>query len=202
MSPKKDKGDGMRRETPNKDEAIVQTALDLGATDAKVIKGVQVVIGNWVRLKCQYGCPYFGKTLTCPPFTPSTDEVRKLISEYETILLVKFEQTPVSENTGGSEFMKEFEKRERDVNSATLKIEKQLFLDGYYKAFALEPGRCNRCSDCAKEPGKCRFPAEARPAPESLAIDMFGTVENACWRLKVKTSLFQSWTNYALILVE
>jgi predicted metal-binding protein len=98
--------------------------------------------------------------------------------------------------------MKEFEKREREVNNATLKIEKQLLLKGYYKVFALEPGRCNRCSECVREPGKCRFPAEARPAPESLAIDMFGTVKNAGWGLEVKTDLFQSWTNNALILVQ
>jgi predicted metal-binding protein len=125
-----------------------------------------------------------------------------MLSEYRTILLVKFEQTPISGKSGGNEFIKEFDKRQREVNNTTLKIEKELMLKGYYKVFALEPGRCNRCSECVKEPGKCRFPAEARPAPESLAIDMFGTVENAGLGLEVKTNTFQSWTNYALILVE
>ena len=162
----------------------------------------QVVIGNWVRLKCQYGCPDFGKTLTCPPFTPPTEEVRKILSEYGKILLLRFEQSSITEDIGDNEFMKEFEKRQREINDVTLKIEKKLLLRGYYKVFALEPGRCNLCSECAREIGKCRFPSEARPAPESLAVDMFGTVKNAGWSLEVKTNLFQSWTNYALILVE
>ena len=203
MSPKKEISHGSRRESSNQDDdAVVQIAMSLGATDAKLITESQVVVGNWVRLKCQCGCPYFGKTLTCPPFTPPIEEVRKMLSEYGRILLVKFEQEPISENTDSDKFMEEFEKRQREVNSATLKIEKQLMLKGYYKVFALEPGRCNRCAECAKEPGKCRFPAEARPAPESFAIDVFGTVENAGWGLEVKTNQFQSWINYALILVD
>jgi predicted metal-binding protein len=186
----------------NDDEAIVRTALHLGASDAKLITSDQVILGNWVRAKCHYGCPYFGKTLTCPPFTPSIDEVRNILSEYEKILLMRFEQIPITENPNENEFVKEFEKRQTEANDATLNIEKQLLLKGYYKVFALEPGRCNRCSDCANETGKCRFPLQARPAPESFAIDMFKTVENAGWCLEVKTKLSQSWTNYALVLIE
>jgi predicted metal-binding protein len=130
------------------------------------------------------------------------DEVKKTLSEYQRILLVKFEQAPIAEHTDNGKFMQEFEKRQREVNDVTLKIETQLMHDGYKKAFALEPGRCNLCSECATEIGRCRFPLQARPAPESLAIDLFETVKNAGWSLEVKTSLSQSWINYALILVE
>jgi len=181
---------------------ISKLALELGASESKMIAPDSVVVREWVRLKCQYGCPEFGKRLTCPPFSPTVDRVRRALSEYNKILVVKFEQSPISKRIGAEGFMKELNKRERKVNEITLRIEKQLVLKGYYKAFALEPGVCNRCKDCALQQGKCRHPREARPSPESLAIDMFSTVKNAGWNIEVKTDVYQSWTNYALILLE
>nr|MDO8133614.1 DUF2284 domain-containing protein [Candidatus Njordarchaeum guaymaensis] len=188
---------------PNQeDNSISKLALDLGASESKMISPDSVVIREWVRLKCQYGCPEFGKRLTCPPFVPTVDQIRRALSGYNKILILKFEQPPISKRIGAEGFMKELNKRERKVNEITLKIEKQLVLKGYYKAFALEPGVCNRCKECALQQGKCRHPKEARPSPESLAIDMFLTAKNAGWNIEVKTDVHQSWTNYALILLE
>jgi predicted metal-binding protein len=182
---------------------ITGMAIDMGATDAKLISPSQVVVSNWVRLRCQFGCPNFSKRLTCPPFTPPIDEIKDMLSEYKKILLLKFEQPPISRETGtGDDFVKELNKRENLVNDRTLKIERELMLMGYYKVFALEPGMCNRCTECVVQPGKCRHPTEARPAPESFAIDVFQTVRNAGWRIEVKTDQFQSWAHYDLILIE
>ncbi len=41
-------------------------AVRLGAAEAKMIKAGDVVVRDWVRLKCQYGCGGYGKRLTCP----------------------------------------------------------------------------------------------------------------------------------------
>ncbi len=196
--PKHDK----ERNVTHDDEELIQKASALGAEGAKLIKPDQVTVSEWVRFKCQYGCPFFGKKLTCPPFTPSVDQVEKMLSEYHKILLLKFEQ-PSTKEKDGDDFIKEFNKRQKTVNDITLKIERELLmLKGYYKVFALEPGTCNRCDECVLQEGKCRFPTEARPSPESLAIDIFQTVKNAGWSMEVKTNLNQNWTNYALILIE
>lgn len=203
MSSPSQGGAANRSRAPVQESIVIsKLALDLGASESKLISPDSVVIREWVRLKCQYGCPEFGKRLTCPPFTPTVDQVRRILSEYSRILIVKFEQQPISKKTGAEGFMKEFNKRERKVKETTLKIEKQLVLKGYYKAFALEPGECNRCKECVAQQGKCRHPREARPSPESLAIDMFSTVKNAGWNIEVRTDMYQSWTNYALILLE
>jgi predicted metal-binding protein len=180
---------------------IIAVARVLGNVDAKLIKPNQVSVREWVRLKCQYGCDLYAKKLTCPPFTPTVEETKRMLSEYHEILLLKFEQYPITEKDH-IRFMEELNKREDQANDKTLKIEKELMLKGYYKAFALEPGTCNKCNECAARPGECRFPAVARPTPESLAIDMFETVKNAGWQMEVKTAPNQNWTNYALILVE
>nr|MDO8099417.1 DUF2284 domain-containing protein [Candidatus Njordarchaeota archaeon] len=184
------------------DNALIKMAADMGAADARLIEPTNVVVSEWVRLKCQYGCPSFGKRLTCPPFTPTIDEVKRTLSEYSRILIVKFDQPPISKKIGAEGFVKEFNRRQRRVNEATLNIEKQLVMKGYYKAFALEPGICVRCKECVAEQGKCKHPTEARPSPEALAINVFSTVKNVGWNLEVKTDVYQSWINYALILLE
>jgi predicted metal-binding protein len=201
QSSESEKVDSKKQNDGHDDHELIKIALALGAGDAKWIEPDQVAVREWVRFKCQYGCNLYAKRLTCPPFTPSIDEVKRMLSEYRKILVLKFEQRPITEEDS-EKFVKELNKREKNVNNITLKIEKELMLKGYYKVFTLEPGTCNRCNECAARPGECRFPKEARPTPESLAIDMFETVKNAGWSIEVRKDLNQNWTNYALILVE
>ena len=48
----------------------------------------KIVVAEWVRLKCHYGCSRFGSNWTCPPATPGPDKVRGIINEYELALLL------------------------------------------------------------------------------------------------------------------
>jgi predicted metal-binding protein len=201
QSSEPEKGNSKEQNAGQDGDELIKVALALGAGDARWIEPDQVAVREWVRFKCQYGCNLYAKRLTCPPFTPSVEEVKSVLSEYKKILILKFEQHSITEEDG-EKFIREFNKRQKNVNDVTLKVEKELMLKGYYKVFALEPGSCNRCDECTAQPGKCRFPTEARPSPESLAIDMFETVKNAGWSMEVKTEPNQNWTNYALIFVE
>ena len=56
-----------------------QMAKEMGVTLAKVISPQTVVTAEWVRFKCQYGCGGYGKRLTCPPYSPTPDETRKIL---------------------------------------------------------------------------------------------------------------------------
>ena len=69
---------------------LEKAALELGAIDAKVIPASEVFVENRVPLKCRTGCVGYGKKLTCPPYVPTVEEFRKIISEYRSVLLVKF----------------------------------------------------------------------------------------------------------------
>ena len=42
-------------------------AVELGADAAKTIDTDKVVVAEWVRLKCLYGCDEPGVHKTCPP---------------------------------------------------------------------------------------------------------------------------------------
>ena len=49
-----------------------------------------VVTDQWVRWKCQFGCAVYGDNLCCPPFTPTPQETKQLIQEYNHALLIGF----------------------------------------------------------------------------------------------------------------
>ena len=69
---------------------LVKLALDNGAADAKIIPADKVVVEDRVVLKCKIGCNNYGKTLACPPYTPSAEEFRKIVSEYSYAMFMKF----------------------------------------------------------------------------------------------------------------
>lgn len=72
---------------------LEKAAKDLGAIDAKAISASQVFVENRVPLKCRTGCIGYGKKLTCPPFVPTADEFRKILSEYRYALRVNMKKT-------------------------------------------------------------------------------------------------------------
>lgn len=48
----------------NELENDCQKALELGLQGAKEIDPRSIVTAEWVRMKCQYGCPGYGKNLS------------------------------------------------------------------------------------------------------------------------------------------
>ena len=69
-------------------QELIQEALGLGCTKAKVVLTQTISLGNWVKLHCQFGCSQYGKLLTCPPCTPDSEEMAEILSQYEKALLI------------------------------------------------------------------------------------------------------------------
>ncbi len=69
---------------------IEELCFENKALGAKYIDPQSVVIGYWTRYKCQYGCGAYGKSLCCPPHTPTPDETKKILTDYNVGLLVHF----------------------------------------------------------------------------------------------------------------
>ncbi|MGB9721955.1 MAG: DUF2284 domain-containing protein [bacterium] len=69
-------------------------ASKMGITNARIIDTRTIVVANWVRLKCQYGCNGYNKYLTCPPFSPTPEYTPEVVSEYKTALLLQIEKIP------------------------------------------------------------------------------------------------------------
>jgi len=122
-------------------EQLRARALELGAGDAVVVSPKAVITVEWVRMKCLYGGCHAGQCLTCPPNPPTPTQTRVLLGEYESVLLLRF---GVDGARGG-----ELWAASRRAAAVALQLERELFLAGHHKAFAIAGGRpCSLDTAC------------------------------------------------------
>jgi predicted metal-binding protein len=168
-------------------------AEEHGAAHALIISVEEVAVAEWVRLKCQYGCGAYGRRLTCPPYSPTPDTTRKMLSEYSTALLMKFERISREDEVDSS--------TSRRIRELVYELEKRIFFDGFYKAFGMGAGPCPLCDVCDVG-GRCEFPRKARPSMEACGIDVFATARNCGLALEVVRPSHEFCSYLALILIE
>jgi predicted metal-binding protein len=165
-----------------------------GYTDFRWIKPQDIVVSQWVRMKCAFGCGEYGRNATCPPNVPSVSECRRFFDEYSAAVIFHFE--------------KKVDKPEdrhawsRGVNQELVKLEKTVFLAGYQKAFLLCMDSCSLCTECPGKREECKNPRSARPSPESMAIDVFSTVRQYGYPIGVLSDYSQAMNRYAFLLIE
>jgi len=170
-------------------------AMERGATDAKQVHPGSVVTAPWVRLKCQFGCPMYGKGYCCPPESPSPEQTRAIIDCYRRAIL--FHHKVIK---------KEGESRRKTSNEyyeMLVELEGTMFKDGHYKAFVFLAGHCDHCKVCSKmEEKPCNFGARARPSMEASGIDVYQTARNNGFFIKPLKDKFEDWNFYCLMLVD
>jgi predicted metal-binding protein len=160
----------------------VQMATEAGAPGAKVVATEHVYCADWVRLKCQYGCGGYGRRLSCPPYSPTPETTRRVVSEFRRALLIHGDE-------------------HTDVSRIAGDIEREAFLDGFYRAFSFHSGPCNFCSSC--DPAKpCNNPSRARPAMEASGIDVFATARAAGFPIEVVRDEGCRQNYYSLVLID
>lgn len=160
---------------------FVDRALELGAAGAKLVDPASVVTAAWVRLKCQYGCGGYGGSLCCPPHSPTPEETRRVLDCYTRALLVHCKP-----GTG--------------VKALVVALEREIFLAGYYRAFAYGAGPCHLCDECSF--AGCRHAGQARPSMEASGIDVFATARANGFPLEVVTDRSCDQNYYGLVLVD
>lgn len=160
---------------------IVEKAEAFGALDAVVISPQDVVTAEWVRWKCRFGCGGYKSSLVCPPYSPTPDETRKMLDCYDKAIL--FESPPGK------------------AKEIAVKLERELFLDNYYRAFGLGSGPCELCEVCDFDEG-CRHPHQARPAMEACGIDVFATARAHGYEINVVRTRKNPQHYFGLVLVE
>ena len=142
-------------------QELIQEALDLGCTKAKVVLTQTISMAHWVKLHCQFGCTQYAKLLTCPPYTPDADEMAEIIGEYEKALLI---------NTAPN----------ANVQEIVVRLENSFKEKGYLKAFALGAKPCGLCDPCTISTF-CQYPEKARPTLQACGIDVKTTVDKNGW---------------------
>jgi len=173
----------MKEEGSGEFEALRRHAIQEGAEDARVIRAIDIVVADWTRWKCRYGCPNYGKNLMCPPHSPTPDQTRSLLKDYEYALIIKHDS-------------------DKDYHSHLLSLERHTFLSGYHAALSMTAGGCRLCSECNRQEGLCVHPEQARPSMEACGIDVFGTARRAGFEMSVKTSRDQSYSRFCLLLLK
>ena len=157
----------------------------------KIIDPKHVVTAEWVRLKCQYGCRGYGRYLTCPPYSPTPAYTQKMLEDYSKALII------VYDIPSGNRERTRRKKLRRDV----AKLERDMFLDGYYKALGMTCGPCNLCRECTLS-YPCKYEDIARPSMEACGIDVYTTLANVGYELKVVRSYEEGCKFCSLLLIE
>jgi predicted metal-binding protein len=165
-------------------EAYIDAALKQDVSHALVIETSKA----WVRMKCQFGCAGYGRTHCCPPHTPTPEEMRKILDSYTYGILVHLH-------------WKKNYKTVNQLNETLLDLERRIFLDGFYKAWALGCGPCDRCTEC-NIGGACLHPDRARPSMEACGIDVFKTAREHGLPINVLKNHKEERDSYGLVLVD
>ena len=169
-------------------------ALERGASDAVVVTPEQVITAEWVRMKCLYGGCTAARCLTCPPLSPEPERTRRLLDGYETILLLRLDVPPAQ----AGEWLA-WSRRKAQI---ALDLERELFLGGRFKAFAIAGGRPCTLEEACGRPQECDCRELVRPGPAGCGIDVFTTSRNAGWPLAVVRGTADPYHLFALVLVE
>jgi predicted metal-binding protein len=190
-----------------------ERALELGATDAKIITTSMVLIDERVLGKCRNPpCTNYGNNINCPPHAMAPDLMRKIVNNFSYAV---FTMTKVpSEQVAGPEA------REKKLNTISQRknhdmvseIESQAFFDGYHLAMAFADGSCKSVfcanNDCsAIVPGQgCRFALRARASMEAVGMNAFKMAAIAGWDIypitaSISPSAVPHATKLGLVLI-
>jgi predicted metal-binding protein len=155
-----------------------------GMIDPKMVNVKNIVLREWTRWKCKYGCPDYGKWLTCPPYSPTPSETRVLLREYKRALLFRMKPD-----------------KKKMLKSLT-NLERMIFLEGYRKALAFSGGSCNLCVACNMKTRTCRKPELARPSMEACGIDVFETARRTGYQISIMKDKNSDFTYFGLVLID
>ncbi|MFX1364139.1 MAG: DUF2284 domain-containing protein [Promethearchaeota archaeon] len=173
------------------DELIKKSKMNASG-HAKLITTDKIVIDPRVRWKCQIPiCFGFGTSINCPPHSPTTEQMREIISCYKHAILVTF--YPPKKNHVFPSILLGVQGDVNLLNQMVGMIEGEATYMGYYLAMGFKGGPCVGCGFFSPEYFKdimqqkkiptcptlngemCRQYLRARPALEACGVDSFAT---------------------------
>jgi predicted metal-binding protein len=178
----------------------VQTLLDEGADEARIIRAKDIPQDPRVILKCSHPkCPAYGRSGSCPPHvTGDFQKAKEFLHAYDWAIVyrVNIPKNGLRYLTSPSriEAMRSKELRhasgsmQRYVYGIGDKIERDAFYDGHYFVVNCHFGpcmneHCEEFTDCQEmKVGHCRFPHKAKPSVEqTFAVDFLKLASQLGW---------------------
>jgi predicted metal-binding protein len=81
-----------------------------------------------------------------------------------------------------------------------VKLEKEIFLSGFYKALGFGAGPCRLCKECGED--GCLHSELARPAMEACGIDVYATAHKNGYPIEVLKDKSCEGNYFGLVLIE
>ena len=169
-------------------EKYRKQAIELGATDAKVIPADIVVVDERVRAKCIYPkCGNYGTNVNCPPYSIDLSLTREVVKRFQKGIF--FMLRDAAETVAGPDVLKTGAHLPsgKKVHEIVGKLESGAFYDGYYLAIGFAAGSCKSlfCPDkecSALTTGqRCRFSYVARTSMEGAGMDAYAMATKVGW---------------------
>jgi predicted metal-binding protein len=168
-----------------------ELALELGATDAKIIGRDDVIIDERVIARCYSPrCCYYGTNLNCPPHAPRIDEARKIVDRYDKGIFVMMKVPP---EEMASPVFDDPDKHKipgaRKMFEIVAKIQSAAYYDGYPFAVGFGGGpSCKRvfCAkvECSGVSGNgCRFHLKSNLTMHGVGMDVVTMAARAGWEI-------------------
>jgi predicted metal-binding protein len=199
---------------------LARLALEKGAADAKIISADKIVVEDRVVLKCKVGCNNYGKTLACPPFTPTAEEFRKIVSEYSYAMFMKFKSkaeadpqvlskltvaetdptVPKDIKDKAAKFWADWKEDKKKMLQNVVDLEKAAMKEGYNLALAFASGTCQLCEKCNTQTKICVHPELARWSEDAVGVNVRKTAANA--GIEVTFPLAKTPESFALLLID
>jgi predicted metal-binding protein len=210
----------MSQNEAEKYQFLAKLALENGAADAKIFPANQVVVEDRVVLKCKVGCNHYGETLACPPYTPSAEQFRKIVSEYSYAMFMKFTTTASCEpevyphlmtyqtdpkisqdiKDKAAKFWQGWKDSKYKMLQSVVTLEKAAMKQGYTLAMAFISGHCQLCEKCNTETKICRHPELMRISEDAIGVNVKKTAANA--GIHYQFPFTSSADSFALLLID
>jgi predicted metal-binding protein len=165
-----------------------------GFEDFMWIGPEKINVYQWVIMKCMYGCSSYGNKAACPPNTPTIESSKKFINEYHRIAIFHFEKKSTDK-----EEQREWAEKTR---IHFLGLEREVFLRGYYKVFALPASSCKHCDECTSKREDCKNKTISRPCAEGLGIDVYESARSVGYPIQVLKNHNELMNRYAFLFIE
>jgi len=171
-------------EKPHTIDTLIQHALALGVSDARVIAVEQISVEDHLAALCgEQRCNGYGLSANCPPHVMRPDQFREQLKQHQHALVFKFEVP--------TEILMSDERLEitRMLHEIAAAIEQYALDNGYTKVQGLAGGSCKRlfCHEydtCSVlEDDDCRFPTVARPSMSGVGINFFALSKALGWQI-------------------
>jgi predicted metal-binding protein len=170
-------------------EKYRQLALDLGATDAKIIAATDIIIDPRVRARCfSPRCPDYMTNLNCPPYAVDPEVAKKALGRYKYGIFILL-RVPAEEQAGADYYEASKHRVPGAIKMYELvaKLQAAALCDRYHLAIAFGGGlSCKRAlcpeMECSGITGAgCRFASQVTPSMHSVGMDVFTMAAKAGW---------------------